>query len=543
MNTDDKSVSLYVEKLLPRHISENNPELILFLKAYYDWLEREGNLHNIMHVFGDVANDNFIDQYYELYAKEYAPNYPDTIPIEKPLFIKIINAVYRSKGTPDSIKFFFRALYNENIEILYPTDRALLAIPRADIVIKITETGMTYGTFRFIQAFSKQFISADNGSKAFVENVLYYFISPDPVIIDSEADDADVVFAGDVVFELRISGIIGLSEFRTGARLYLFATEFEFENDPFFKTIIDDIDDVVISTIQSDELGDYYLFGLESVEMDSQLGDYTILNAGTGYVVEDIINIKDELSVVSGTAIVNAVDGSGAITSIKIIDSGVRYSFNTETTNITSTTGTGAKIRFLVQGTWDRNASILTSITDQYQYTIRTSLPERTWGDLLTKLFHPAGVQYIGEIFVYSAVLESINGTSLQLYSRDLEFGGVNKVGTVSSREFFTPTILFNNSLWVYNPFQRFEDENTLFSTDIIDEYDTDLISVYENTPIIAFGTYKEAGDVFDPDKVIRYGTDPYQFGLGTFGEFGFDYFTKDVKVQPNEINIDIIVP
>ena len=41
--------------------------------------------------------------------------------------LKLINEFYRAKGTPNSLKFLFRALYNEEIDIYYPKEDILKA--------------------------------------------------------------------------------------------------------------------------------------------------------------------------------------------------------------------------------------------------------------------------------------------------------------------------------------------------------------------------------------------------------------------------------
>jgi len=119
-------LSPLVEKQLPGFVREENPNFITFLEKYYEWMETSGkpiyenyNLLNAKDI--DLANDYFIKQIKE----ELLPSFPEEILLDDVKFLKTINQFYRSKGTPDSIKFLFKVLYNENIDIYFPSNNIL----------------------------------------------------------------------------------------------------------------------------------------------------------------------------------------------------------------------------------------------------------------------------------------------------------------------------------------------------------------------------------------------------------------------------------
>jgi hypothetical protein len=119
-------LSPLIEKQLPGFIREENPNFVTFLEKYYEWMETSGNPiyenYNILNAKDvDLANDYFIKQIRE----ELAPSFPQEILLDDVKFIKTINQFYRSKGTPESIKFLFKILYNENIEIYFPSEEVL----------------------------------------------------------------------------------------------------------------------------------------------------------------------------------------------------------------------------------------------------------------------------------------------------------------------------------------------------------------------------------------------------------------------------------
>ena len=119
-------LSPLVEKQLPGFVREENPNFVTFLEKYYEWMETSGNPiyenYNLLNAKDvDLANDYFIKQIKD----ELSPSFPEEILLDDVKFLKTINQFYRSKGTPDSIKFLFKVLYNENIDIYFPSNEIL----------------------------------------------------------------------------------------------------------------------------------------------------------------------------------------------------------------------------------------------------------------------------------------------------------------------------------------------------------------------------------------------------------------------------------
>ena len=119
-------LSPLVEKQLPGFVREENPNFVTFLEKYYAWMETNGNPiyenYNLLNAKDvDLANDYFIKQIKD----ELLPSFPEEILLDDVKFLKTINQFYRSKGTPDSIKFLFKILYNEDIDIYFPSTEIL----------------------------------------------------------------------------------------------------------------------------------------------------------------------------------------------------------------------------------------------------------------------------------------------------------------------------------------------------------------------------------------------------------------------------------
>jgi hypothetical protein len=120
--------SSIVRQQLPDFIRSEYPIFVTFLEKYYEWMELSGNASaesDKLSVINDV--DVTPSYYLEQIKKEFLPFFPDITHLDSRKFIKLISNFYSAKGTPDSVKFLFKALYNEDIDIFYPKDDILKA--------------------------------------------------------------------------------------------------------------------------------------------------------------------------------------------------------------------------------------------------------------------------------------------------------------------------------------------------------------------------------------------------------------------------------
>lgn len=119
----DILISSIVRNQLPDFIRGEYPLFITFLEKYYEWTEQTVN---VLNQTGELANANDIDlasdYYIEQLKNELLPFFPVDTALDKRKFLKFATEYYKSKGTVASIKFLFRALFNENIDIYLPKD-------------------------------------------------------------------------------------------------------------------------------------------------------------------------------------------------------------------------------------------------------------------------------------------------------------------------------------------------------------------------------------------------------------------------------------
>ena len=121
-------ISPLVSHQLPEYVRSEYPVFVTFLEKYYEWMESSGNAIKASQQISEAQDVDLASDYYlNLIRKEFLPYFPESITLDKRKFLKLINQFYSAKGTPNSVKFLFRALYNEEIQIYYPKDDILRA--------------------------------------------------------------------------------------------------------------------------------------------------------------------------------------------------------------------------------------------------------------------------------------------------------------------------------------------------------------------------------------------------------------------------------
>lgn len=123
-NETPYNISSFVDDLIPEHIVNNYPELILFLKAYSDYLQEVNGagyyLNNIDWQRDiDLIEDELLINLQNELGISIPKFYKDQIEDSK-LFYKHLIEFYQSRGTAESVKAFFKIIYEDDVDIYYP---------------------------------------------------------------------------------------------------------------------------------------------------------------------------------------------------------------------------------------------------------------------------------------------------------------------------------------------------------------------------------------------------------------------------------------
>lgn len=120
------NVAPHIASQLPEYLRGNSPLFTGFIETYYKYVEKREN------AIGLIQNrqlDTDIDETLDIYVSEFYSTYGEYLPkntaLDKRNFIKLLSDVYDAKGTQKSLKLIFRALFNEDISITYPSEQIL----------------------------------------------------------------------------------------------------------------------------------------------------------------------------------------------------------------------------------------------------------------------------------------------------------------------------------------------------------------------------------------------------------------------------------
>ena len=286
----EKFVSNFITNQFPQFYREDGENFILFMKAYYEWMESSGNpVYQSRRLYDYRDIDNTLETFLEFFQKKYLYGIPFNVISNKRFLLKHILDVYRSKGTIQCYRLLFKLLYNEDIEIYLP-GRDMLRVsdgtwnePR---YLEISDNGISPSYI------GKTVVGVSSGTTAIVENYVEESYNTSKINI------------------LYISNILPRNgNFIVGEKI----TEFGLENDTESVTAAPTI------------LG--------------SLDKLTVVNGGQGYTLGDVIKIAYR-DVSNGDVISYGIDGVLKVTQLStgvgslnldLIDGGFGFTANAET--------------------------------------------------------------------------------------------------------------------------------------------------------------------------------------------------------------------
>jgi hypothetical protein len=122
--------SLLVPSQLPEFVRDdpNYANFVLFLKAYYEWMEQSGQvMDKSKNILNYMDIDNTLDEFIDYFYNEFLNYFPKNILADKTKVAKIAKELYQSKGTPASYEFLFRILYDSPVDFFFTKDAVLKA--------------------------------------------------------------------------------------------------------------------------------------------------------------------------------------------------------------------------------------------------------------------------------------------------------------------------------------------------------------------------------------------------------------------------------
>lgn len=208
----NKKISVLIEDQFPSFIKQEGPLLVKFVKAYYESIEQDGKvIERSKNLLNYTDIDNTTSEYLDWFKREYLVNVPKSISANERTFIKNVLDLYRAKGSEESYKLLFRALYNEEIDIYYPADNILRVsdgVWEKDQYIRVNVTsGNAYAqggqTILGTESGAQARVESISATREFGIEVFNYNLSRingtfknDEVISTSDSDFSGTIYTG-----------------------------------------------------------------------------------------------------------------------------------------------------------------------------------------------------------------------------------------------------------------------------------------------------------------------------------------------------------
>jgi hypothetical protein len=271
-------ISNLVQNQFPEFYQEEGPNFIAFLKAYYEWMEEDGNTHNVSrNLFSTRDIDSTADEFLDYFKDKYSYIIPKTIPGSKRFLQKHILDLYRSKGSIDGLKLFFRLLYNEDADLYIPSFDILKPSDGTWIEKKYME--ITYTQYNNL--FENQLITgSQSGATAYVESYTQSAIS------------------GKIIYQLFLSNIEG--NFLVGERIAYSGLDYNLAPMILGSPVSISVD----TTTPNNDIGDILATsngsgsGMKVLVSNTRIAgsangsiEFRIINGGDGYTASPTITV------------------------------------------------------------------------------------------------------------------------------------------------------------------------------------------------------------------------------------------------------------
>lgn len=218
----EKTISGLLGNQLPDFVKADHPKFRTFLEKYYKWLEETGTFtyggshykygNTVYHIenaekYRDI--DETLDPFVTKFKQELLPYFPESTTLDLRKIVKGAREFYNKKGTEESVKWLFRVLYNEEIEVLLPKKQILIA---------------SDGKWRRPQAFQLILSEANQGinPSLLARHKGTGSESTATCIIESAYVTIDKIF-GNEILELYVSNVD--KEFTNGENLEIYYTD------------------------------------------------------------------------------------------------------------------------------------------------------------------------------------------------------------------------------------------------------------------------------------------------------------------------------
>lgn len=254
--SQEKFISNFIESQLPAFYQEDGENFILFIKAYYEWMETESTSHEAAdggpvvearELMGYRDIDSTLERFLIHFQQKYLYGIPFKTITSKRFLLKHILDVYRSKGTIQCYRLLFKLVYGEDVEIYLPGKDILRASdgiwlepkylelsdsPSLKDLVGQTIIGITSGATAVVENYVRESFSGKTSSVLYISNILprgVDFVVDEPIVLKAQEANAAAVSAAS-----RVLGSLDYLEITSGGQ--------SFKNGDILKIASNDLD-------------------------------------------------------------------------------------------------------------------------------------------------------------------------------------------------------------------------------------------------------------------------------------------------------------
>lgn len=202
----EKQISNFTSSQFPAFYQEAGPNFIAFVKAYYEWMEQQGNpIGEIRNFPSNLDIDTTVEQFSSYFKSTYLSGIPSTSKVDRAFSLKHIQDLYKAKGTTEAEKLLFRLIFDSEVEIYNPGNDV---IKPSDGIWKIPTYIEVEKNERCVSFRGNRITGSTSGATAIVESVTQRNINGKLI---------NVLYLSDVVGSFQVNEVVSDTDDLTNA--------------------------------------------------------------------------------------------------------------------------------------------------------------------------------------------------------------------------------------------------------------------------------------------------------------------------------------
>ena len=375
------NVKALIDSLFPDHVSSSYPRLVEFAKAFFDYLEtqnKSGYYQNALYYQRDIREQDpeFLD-----YIRRELGLYSAKLTAANPkVFYDYIVDIWRSKGTEESVKTFFKLFLDDEITIIYPWESVLIPsdgrwiVDNIIRVVAVTGDPFDFAGKRIFQLASSATAIVDSVKRKIYPGIIIYELKLIKATVADAFVENSLIYVDDTLQAEVCRTVTGIevsdggSGYSVGDRVY-----FSNREEVSYKAYVSAVNASGAITQVS-------------------ISDFGYSNTPSTLINDDEYYLQDFALYLNGTELENSgettVDGSGS-------DAVLTTTFGTLATSIGRYEG--------VKGQLSESIVLQDSrYYQKYSYEIRTTSPVENWINPFKKLVHPSGTEVVPNVITFN---------------------------------------------------------------------------------------------------------------------------------------------